>query len=140
MPRESGLSFLEWTVLVFLDVAGPLTRSELVRRQLDARIVAGPPCRRRALDRLQASLLVAPPVAEASQATQCVLSGGDVLLARPISAAAAIYTPAGETVARVIMSRVTSKLYGNIPRMDLDATHRTLMEITRRANGRLAVG
>lgn len=35
---EAGLSFPEWTVLIFLDGSGPLTLAELVRRQVDGRV------------------------------------------------------------------------------------------------------
>src|ERR671916_2114314 len=36
---EAGLLFAEWTVLVFLDGASTLTHDELVRRQVDGRVV-----------------------------------------------------------------------------------------------------
>src|ERR671915_392910 len=36
---EAGLSFLEWTVLIFFDSAGPLTLGELVQGQVDGRVV-----------------------------------------------------------------------------------------------------
>lgn len=40
--------------------------------------------------------------------------------------------------ARRELSRITDELYGDLPEADLEATHRTLEEVTRRANAKLA--
>ena len=56
---EAGLSFPEWTVLVFLDGAEPFTLSELVRRQVDGR-VASEIAARAAVSGLRSRGLLAP--------------------------------------------------------------------------------
>ncbi|HEV7760662.1 MAG TPA: hypothetical protein VGO78_16775, partial [Acidimicrobiales bacterium] len=50
-------------------------------------------------------------------------------------------TAAGEAVFRPLsdaVGRITVDLYGDLPPADLEATRRTLEEVTRRANARLA--
>jgi len=122
---EAGLSFPEWTVLNFLDGAGPLARSELVRRQADGRVV--PEAAARAtVDGLRSRGLLAP-------ADELSGDGEDPLL---------VLAAAGEVVYRPVrraVAGITDELYGDLPPADLEATHRTLAEITRRANARLGI-
>ena len=58
---------------------------------------------------------------------------GDDPALRPTEAAEAVYRPVRQAV-----SRLTEELYGDLPPADLEATHRTLEEVTRRANAHLA--
>ena len=126
---EAGLSFPEWTVLNFLDGAGPLTRSELAQRQVDGRVV--PEAAARAtVDGLRSRGLLAP----ADEAHGAGGDGEDPRLS-PTAAGEAVYRPVRRTVARI-----TDELYSDLPAADLEATHRTLAEVTRRANARLAAG
>jgi hypothetical protein len=129
---EAGLSFAEWTVLVFLDGAGPLTPDELVRRQVDGRI-APEASARTAVERLLSRGLLAPAHG-AHGASEAGGDGEDPRLA-PTAAGEAVFLPVRRAVARV-----TEGLYGDLPPADLDATHRTLAEVTRRAIARVATG
>lgn len=129
---EAGLSFPEWTVLVFLDGAGPLARSELVRRQVDGR-VAPEVAARAAVDDLRSRGFLAP-TGGAQGASGSDGDGEDPRLALT-AAGEAVYRPA-----RLTVSRITDEFYGDLPPADLEATHRTLAEVARRANARLAVG
>lgn len=121
---EAGLSFSEWTVLVFLDGAGPLALGELVRRQVDGRVA---------------------PEVEARAAVDGLLSRGLLVPADDSDGEdpRLVPTAAGETVYRPVcrtVSRITDELYADLPRDDLEATRRTLTEIARRASVRLAAG
>jgi hypothetical protein len=113
----AGLSFAEWTVLSFLDGA-PLDRAELVRRQLGGRVVADRAEAESTVDGLVSSGLVAPR------------SGGGLGLS---DAGEVRYRPVRQAV-----SRITDGLYRGLPAADLDATHRTLVEVARRAHVSLA--
>jgi hypothetical protein len=127
---EAGLSFPEWTVLNFLDGTGPLARSELVQRQVDGRVV--PEAAARAtVDGLQSRGLLAP--ADEAHGAGGPGSDGEGLRLAPTAAGEAVYRPVRRTVARI-----TDDLYSDLPSTDLEATHRTLAEVIRRANSRLA--
>jgi hypothetical protein len=125
--EEAGLSFAEWTVLVFLGAAGPLTPDELVRRQVSGRVAprAGA---RAAVDGLLSRGLLVP----AGEGHGTSGPGGDPRLALTADGEAA-YRPVRRAV-----DRITDGLYGDLPPADLEATHRTLAEVARRANARLA--
>ena len=129
---EAGLSFPEWTVLIFLDGAGPLTLSELVRRQVDGRVAPEAEARAAVEGLLSRGLLV--PADEARGAGGSGGDGEDPQLA-PTTTGEAVYWPVRRTVARI-----TDELYGDLPQADLDATQRTLAEVYRRANTRLSAG
>lgn len=127
---EAGLSFAEWTVLIFLDGSGPLTPDELVRRQVNGRVAprAGA---RAAVDGLLSRGLLAP-AGENHGTSEPDGDGEDPRLA---------LTAAGEAAYRPVrraVDRITDGLYGDLPPADLEATHRTLAEVARRANARLA--
>ncbi len=124
--NEAGLSFPEWTVLVFLDGSGPLTSSELVRRQVDGRVLSEAAART-AVDGLLSRGLLA-------RADEARGAGEDPRLA-PTAAGEAVYWPLRRRV-----SRITDELYGDLPLADLEATRRTLAEVTRRADARLFAG
>jgi hypothetical protein len=129
---EAGLSFAEWTVLVFLDGAGPLTTGELVRRQVGGR-VAPEAGARAAVDRLLSRGLLAP-ANDTRGAGRLGGEDGNLKLA-PTTAGDAVYLPV-----RINVERITGELYGDLPQAALEATHRTLAEVYRRANARLIAG
>lgn len=120
---EAGLTFPEWTVLVFLDGTVPLARSELVRRQVDGR-VAHEDVAQATVDGLRSGKLLAP-----------VDDGGEDPRLAFTAAGEAAYRPVRQTV-----SRITEEFFGDLPPSDLKATHRTLAEVTRRANSHLTAG
>jgi DNA-binding MarR family transcriptional regulator len=112
----AGLPFADWTVLFTLDAAGPLTADELVARQVDGLKV--PQSEARAtLERMTGAGLLA--------------ADGDRVV--PTAAAEGVFRPI-----RTDVARLTVELYGDLPPEDLEATRRTLAEVTRRANAKLA--
>lgn len=120
---EAGLTFPEWTVLVFLDGAVPLARSELVRRQVDGS-VAHEDVAQATVDGLRLRKLLAP-----------VDDGGEEPRLAFTAAGEAAYRPVRQTV-----YRITEEFFGDLPLSDLEATHRILAEVTRRANSHLTTG
>ena len=112
---DAGLSFPEWVAFVFLD-DGPLPAGEIVRRQLDGH-VATEAGARAAVDGLVAGGLVAPT------------DGGLALTAD----GEARFRPVEQAIARV-----GREIWAGLDTADLDATRRTLDEVTRRAGERLA--
>jgi DNA-binding MarR family transcriptional regulator len=130
--EEAGLSFPEWTVLFTLDGAGPLSRSELVKRQVHG-LKVSEAAARATVDGLRSSGLLAP-VDRAGDADGPGGDGEDRRLTRS-AAGEARYRPVRQAV-----SRITDELYGDLPPADLEATRRTLAEVTRRGNARLAAG
>ena len=127
---EAGLSFPEWTVLFTLDGAGPVARGELVRRQAqglkvpEAAAVA-------TVDGLGSSGLLTP-IDQPEGAGGPSGAGEDPRLTLT-AAGEARYRPVRRAV-----SRISDELYGDLPAADVAATRRTLAEVTRRANARLA--
>ena len=112
----AGLPFSDWVVLLTLDTAGPLAADDLVGRQADG--LNEPESEARAtVDRMLGSGMLAPE--------------GDRLA--PTAAAESVFRPICDGV-----SQLTVELYGDLPREDLVATRRTLAEVTRRANAKLA--
>jgi hypothetical protein len=114
---DAGLSFPVWTVLAFLD-GEPLDRDELVGRQLRGSVVPDAYVAGSTVDGLVSSGLVAGS------------SGGGLAL-----------TPAGEARYRPVrqaVNRITEGLHRGLLAADLEATHRTLVELARRAHVELA--
>lgn len=130
---EAGLSFPEWTVLFTLDGTGPLAGDALVHRQVGGHVVPDAAAARATIDALRsAGLLASTPTGEAHRTGGAAGDREDAPLA--ITAAGeAIYRPI-----RLAVSRITDELYGDLPPADLEATQRTLAEVARRANARLA--
>lgn len=128
--NESGLSFSDWTVLVSLDGANQLAASELVQRQVDGH-VAPEAAASATVDGLRTSGLIATAGESAGPVARRT-EGGDPLLTLT-SAGQAVYQPVRQSVLRI-----TGELYGDLPAADLEATHRTLAEIARRAHDLLA--
>jgi hypothetical protein len=112
---EAGLSFPEWTTFVTLDVAGPLTRAEVVERQVVGQVA---------------------PADEAEAAIDSLVSAGlldgEPRLA-PTGAGDALYQPIRQRV-----NGISQRIYNDLPVDDLEATRRTLAEIVRRAHDILA--
>jgi DNA-binding MarR family transcriptional regulator len=124
--EEASLSFPEWTVLLTLGGADPLPRSELVRRQSDVLRVSEAAARA-TVDGLRSSGLVdearvaGEPVGDAQDPRLTLTAAGQARF-RPV---------------RQAVFRIADELYGDLPPADLEATRRTLAEVTRRANARL---
>jgi DNA-binding MarR family transcriptional regulator len=117
-----GLPFEEWTVLFTLNGTGPLPTSALVARQVDG---------------LKISEAEARAVVDGMRAAGRLAPLDDADTADPRLAP----TPEAEAVFRPVFQAVTAlatELYGDLPPADLEATRRTLAEVTRRANARLA--
>ena len=115
LARER-LSFPEWTALVFTR-SSPLTSDEIARRQLAGYVVAD--------------------ASEAHEAVAALIRAG--LLARDTDARLS-QTEQGRRVFADIseaVERVTEALWGDLPVADLEATHRTLAEVTARARSLL---
>jgi DNA-binding MarR family transcriptional regulator len=127
--EEASLSFPEWTVLLTLGGADPLPRSELVRRQAYG-LKVSEAAARATVDGLRSSGLVAP-VDESRDAGGPVGDGQDPRLTLT-AAGQARFRPVRQAV-----FRIADELYGDLPPADLEATRRTLAEVTRRANARL---
>jgi hypothetical protein len=112
----AGLPFADWTILFTLEASGPLAAEDLVARQVDGLKI--PESEARAtLDRMVDGGMLAPE--------------GDGLA--PTAAAEGVFRPIRDNV-----TRLTVELYGDLPAEDLEATRRTLAEVTRRANAKLA--
>lgn len=112
--QDAGLSFPAWTVLVFTN-ASPLTVDQIAQRQISGHVVSSINGVRLEIDRLiQAGLIKAS-------------EGG-----------ALSHTDKGSALFNELSGKVkniTQSLYGDLPGADLEATHRTLLEIAKRANG-----
>jgi DNA-binding MarR family transcriptional regulator len=114
--QSANLSFAEWTVLAFS--AAPLSSSEVIQRQIAGHVVADAAGAQESIDSLV-------------QAGFLATSQGDVLA----------HSDKGKSVFTHLSGEVegiTRRLYGDLPIADLEATHRTLMEIAKRANNLLA--
>lgn len=119
---DAGLSFSQWTVLVFLHGKPPLTRPELIDRQLVGRI-ASFDAAAAAVDDLLARNLVEVAAPTTSGNPQLVL------------------TQLGTQIFQSLFSRVSSlagALTQGIPEVDVEATRRTLGQIVRNADAELA--
>ena len=120
--REARLSFAQWAALNFLQVGGTLTVDELVQQQIDTVAVAGPDEARAALDDLHERGLTTHPQPTDPRSSVTLSDAGR-----------AFFQPLLEE-----SRAVTQELWGDLPPADLEATHRTLTEIGRRAHVRRA--
>lgn len=115
--QGAGLSFPAWTVLVFTN-ASPLSFEQIAQRQISGHVVSGVADARQAIDKLIETGLVTS-------------NESDML----------IHTEKGSAIFKGLSGKVkdiTQSLYGDLPGADLDATHRTLLEIAKRANSLLS--
>jgi hypothetical protein len=115
--READLSFPAWTVLVFTN-ASPLTIEQVRERQISGHVVSGADEARQAVDKLVETGLI-------------VVNESDMFR----------HTDKGSMLFKELSGKVkecTQALYGDLPSADLEATHRTLLEIAKRANSLLS--
>ena len=115
--EHEGLSFPQWTALVFTSAA-PLSFKEIAQRQLAGHVVSGEPESQAAVNDLITRAVLSK---NAEGALQHSDRGHALFLG--ISAA---------------VERITNTLYGDLPQADLEAAHRTLIEISARATKLLA--
>jgi hypothetical protein len=114
--QGANLSFLEWTTLVFSS-ASHLSSEQVVQQQIGSRVAAD--------------------AAEAHSAISALVAAGfmaidsDNMLVKTGKGAGLFATLSHE------IEEIALTLYGDLPIADLEATHRTLMEITKRASHRL---
>lgn len=115
--QSANLSFAEWTALAFTSAA-PLKSGEVVQRQIAGHVIADATSGHESIDGLVRAGLIAK-------------SQGDVLT----------HSEEGKTVFARLSAEVegiTRSLYGDLPIEDLEITHLTLTEITKRAGNLLA--
>jgi len=113
----AGLSFLAWTALVFTSTS-PQTPEQVAQRQIAGHLAASAVATQQAINQLMDARLVA--------------AERDGLL---------FHTNQGAELFKDLSSAIeenTDALYGDLPIADLAATHRTLLEIAKRANRLLA--
>ena len=117
--RAASVSFPEWTALVFTSTAA-ITLQQVARRQVDGHVVASAVETQRVINRMVASGLLS-------------FDGADVLL----------HTVSGAALFQGLSAKVkdtAQSIFSSLPPSDLEATHRTLLEISRRATALLAQG
>ncbi|WFP48713.1 hypothetical protein PL263_11395 [Methylomonas sp. EFPC3] len=110
--QNVNLSFAEWTVLAFTSGA-PLKSDDVVQRQITGHIIAAAADGHESIGRLTRAGLIA--------------KNQDDVLAHTESGKAVFIRLSGE------VEGMTQRLYGDLPIEDLQATHRTLTEIAKRA-------
>ena len=115
--QDAGLSFPAWTVLVFTNTS-PLSIEQVVQRQISGHVVSGADKSRQAIEQLINTGLI---TANASGMLTPTEKGS--ILFKDLSSK---------------VKDITQALYGDLPGADLEATHRTLLEIARRANSLLS--
>ena len=111
------LSFAQWTALVFTSAA-PLSAEHIVQRQLAGHVVASEPEARDAIAHLVA---------------RGALTGNADGSLQHSEEGRGLFTALSKSV-----EQITSALYGDLPEVDLEVTHRTLLEVAARANKLLA--
>ncbi|MBI3562075.1 MAG: hypothetical protein HY080_10215 [Gammaproteobacteria bacterium] len=117
MLQGAHLSFAEWTVLAFTNTS-PLSSAQIVQRQISGHVVADTAQAQESIDNLLAAGLIT--------------ANQDKLLMHT-NQGAAVFPPLSNEI-----ETITRHLYGDLPIADLDATHRTLLEIATRAHHLLA--
>lgn len=116
--RQVNLSFPEWTILTFLNGAGPLRQDQLVEGLGSGRVV----------DLKEAHVLIGAMIDKG------FIVRGDAGLSIT-TAGAELYLPLRNAV-----ESITTELFDGIPADDLEATRRTLDAVTRRAAKLLPAG
>lgn len=112
--QSAELSFPAWTVLVFTNVS-PLTIDQIAQRQISGHII--------------------PSINEARLEIDHLIQVG---LIKASESGALSHTDKGSALFNELSGKVkdiAQSLYGDLPGTDLQATHRTLLEIAKRANG-----
>lgn len=116
LARER-LSFAQWAALVFSD-ATPVSAQQIVQRLLTGHVVANESQAQEAITNLVSLGVLTNNADETLQHSR---KGRDLFAALSKS-----------------IEQITSALYGDLPEPELEATHRTLLEIAARANRLLA--
>lgn len=111
--RSANLSFAEWTVIAFTS-ASTMDSEQVVQRQIGGHVTTNAAQAQRSIDTLISAGLIA-------------ISRGNTL-AHTAEGAALFLSLSSE------VGEITGILYGDLPTADLEATHRTLMEIAKRAS------
>lgn len=115
---NARLSFAEWTVLVFLKDSA-LPPEQVSQRQLSGHVVSD--------------------LAQGQQSLDTLLSRGLICTENP--GGSLVQTPGGAEVFKQLSEEIENMigmLYGDLPITDLEATHRTVTEIAKRANALMA--
>jgi DNA-binding MarR family transcriptional regulator len=113
---RSGLSFAQWTALVFTNGAG-LSIDQIAQRQLAGHVVASE--------------------AEAHDAVARLLALGALTSGTSGTDGSVQHSARGRELFErlsLAVDRITNTLYGDLSPVDLEATHRTLSEVAARAN------
>ena len=116
LARER-LSFAQWTALVFTSAAS-LSPQQVGQRQLAGHAVAS---EAEAQDVIASLVALGALTNNANGSLQHSERGRGLFVSLSNS-----------------VERITSALYGDLPQVDLEATHRTLLEVAARANKLLA--
>jgi hypothetical protein len=114
---RANLSFTEWTVLAFTS-ASPLNIEEVVQRLINGHVVTDASDAQKSIKNLVSASLI-------------TMNPGNVLT----------HSEKGITMFTHLNGEVegiTRTLFGDLPIADLETTHRTLLEIAKRANNLLA--
>jgi len=121
---EAGITFAGWVAVLTLAQDGPAIRRDVLQRDLAENLQADASSITELLDQLESTGLVR----EASDA-----GAADAVHVR--------LTPDGEALVRRLqegIGRITAELYSGFDPTDLATTRRVLVEVTERANARLA--
>lgn len=113
----AGLTFPQWTALAMINGAGDMPAERLIAAQLAGEVTDRAGAEQALVQLTARGLLAASPA-------------GDLTLT---DAGISLFTPLAASV-----GALTAALYGDLPAADLEATHRTLNEVARRAQLRLA--
>jgi DNA-binding MarR family transcriptional regulator len=121
---RAGVTFPEWVVLTFLTASGPLTAGNLAQRLTDDEIAPS-----------AVAVAVVGAMVEKGLIGPATSSPGEPEAPRltVTDAGTAVYVPL-----RAAIGQLTGDLFADIDATDLDATRRTLNEVTRRAKRLLA--
>ena len=115
--HSAGLSFSAWTILAYTNVS-PVSAEQVVQYQVGGHAV--------------------PDAYEAQKSIDSLVSAGLIVANQ---GGTLTHTVKGKEVFKPLSDEIediTRALYGDLPTADLDITHRTLMEISKRANKLLA--
>lgn len=115
--QDAGLSFAAWTALVFTNAA-TLTLEQVAQRQISGHVVSGADETRQAIEQLTEAGLIA--------------ANEHDILTQTDKGCAFFNELSGK------VKTLTQTLFGDLPSADLEATHRTLLEIAKRANSLLS--
>jgi hypothetical protein len=117
LAREN-LSFAQWTALVFTSTSA-LSVAKIAQRQIAGHVVTGESETQTAIELLLGSGVLSGTPDEGLQHTE---------------KGRGLFKSLSESI-----EQITNSLYGDLPPADLEATHRTLLEVASRANKLLEI-